>query len=36
MAYTTDLDNLSALSETVGVELVKFGERFKMPIPSEA
>lgn len=28
--------NLSALLETVGVESVKFGERFKMPIPSQA
>jgi len=28
--------NLSALLETAGVEFVKFGERFKMPIPSQA
>ena len=30
------MENLSALLEMVRVELVKFGERFKMPIPSEA
>ena len=30
------IENLSALLETVGVELVKFGKRFKMPIPSQA
>lgn len=34
--YTADLDNLSALKETLGVELLKFGETFKMAIPSEA
>ena len=30
------IDNLSALLETVGVELVKFGEGCKMLIPSQA
>ena len=29
-------ENLSALLETIGVESVKFGEGFKMLIPSEA
>jgi len=28
--------NLSALLETARVEFVKFGERCKMPIPSQA
>lgn len=35
----TDLDDLSASSEMLSVELPKFGERFQhllMPIPSQA
>jgi hypothetical protein len=35
----TDLDDLSASTETLRVELPKFGERFQcilMPIPSQA
>ena len=36
MVAATDLDNLSALLETVEVEPVKFGESCKMPIPSQA
>lgn len=31
-----DFDNLSAQTETFDVELRKFGEPFKMGIPSEA
>ena len=31
-----DLDNLSAQKETFDVELRKFGEPFKMGIPSQA
>lgn len=31
-----DLSKLSALVETLGVELVKLGETFNMAIPSEA
>ena len=33
---TRDLDNLSAQKETFDVELRKFGEPFKMGIPSQA
>lgn len=37
LVNTVDLrENLSALLETVRVELVKFGEGFKMLIPSQA
>ena len=39
MADATDLMDLSASAETLGVELPKFGESFRvmpMPIPSQA
>jgi hypothetical protein len=36
LAYAKDLKNLSFLRETLGMEVVKFGETFKMVIPSEA
>lgn len=32
----TDLNDLSALGETLGAELLKFGETCEMAIPSQA
>jgi hypothetical protein len=32
----TDLDKLSAQTETSGAELLKFGETFNLAIPSQA
>lgn len=36
MVDAPDLDYLSALWETIDVELLKFGETFQMAIPSQA